>query len=280
MLAIGGQPLLDIWLDAFDRAGVDEVLVNLHHLPDVVRQHLDARAGTPAVRTVEPELLGSAWTLAANRAWVGGEEMFLACYADNLTDFDLRSLAETHQARGAIATLTVFHSDRPSAGGVVELDAACTIVGFTEKPGQPVSDLVNAGMYAFHPRVLDEIGGPPPRDIGYDLRPSLVGRAKAMPVDGYFRDVGTVDVYRRAQQEWPARAATGTRTPSSPSRPPTSQPPTISSTSCATSRAWPTAAGREALWMSACSAYRRALLFRPFRTGMSAVSSAGPSTRT
>jgi NDP-sugar pyrophosphorylase family protein len=50
--------------------------------------------------------------------------MFLACYADNLTDFDLRSLAETRRARGAIATLTVYHSERPSAGGVVELDAA------------------------------------------------------------------------------------------------------------------------------------------------------------
>ena len=41
MVPIGGQPMLDIWLDAFDRAGVDEVLVNLHHLPDVVRRHLD-----------------------------------------------------------------------------------------------------------------------------------------------------------------------------------------------------------------------------------------------
>ena len=158
------------------------------------------------MRTVfEPELLGSAGTLAANRAWVDGEEMFLACYADNLTDFDLRSLAETHRAHGAIATLTVFHSERPSAGGVVELDAAGTVVGFTEKPSKPVSDLVNAGMYAFHPRVLDEIGGPPPRDIGYDLLPRLVGRAKAMPVEGYFRDVGTVDAYQRAQQEWLVR---------------------------------------------------------------------------
>jgi mannose-1-phosphate guanylyltransferase len=209
MLPIGGQPLLDIWLDTFDRAGVDEVLVNLHHLPDVVRRHLDARAGPPAVRTFfEPELLGSAGTLAANRAWLDGEEMFLACYADNLTDVDLRSLAETHQAHGAIATLTVFHSERPSAGGVVELDAADTVVGFTEKPSQPVSDLVNAGMYAFHPRVLDEIGGPPPRDIGYDLLPRLVGRAKAIPVEGYFRDVGTVDAYQRAQREWLVRAAT------------------------------------------------------------------------
>ena len=98
MLAIGGRPLLDIWLDAFDRAGVDEVLVNLHHLPDVVRHHLQARAGMPTVRTFfEPELLGSAGTLAANRAWVDGEEMFLACYADNLTDFDLCSLVQAHR---------------------------------------------------------------------------------------------------------------------------------------------------------------------------------------
>ena len=45
MVPIDGRPLLDIWLDAFDRAGVDEVLVNLHYLPDVVRRHLGARAG-------------------------------------------------------------------------------------------------------------------------------------------------------------------------------------------------------------------------------------------
>jgi mannose-1-phosphate guanylyltransferase len=210
MIPIGGQPLLGIWLGAFDRAGVDEVLVNLHHLPDVVRRYLEGRAGTPAVRAFfEPELLGSAGTLAANRAWVEGEEMFLACNADNLTDFDLRSLVETHRKHGEMATLTVFHSDRPSAGGVVELDAAGTVTGFAEKPRQPVSDLVNAGMYAFRPDVLDVLDelGPGPADIGYHLLPRLVGRAKGVLVEGYLRDLGTVDAYERAQQEWPVRAA-------------------------------------------------------------------------
>jgi mannose-1-phosphate guanylyltransferase len=211
MLAIDDRPLLDIWLDAFDRAGVDEVLLNLHHLPDVVSGHLDTRAGPPTVRTFfEPELLGSAGTLAANRAWVGGEEMFLACYADNLTDFDLRSLVQAHREHGAVATLTVFRSERPSAGGVVELDGTGTVIGFTEKPTNPVSDLVNAGMYAFHPDVLDEIGAPP-RDIGYDLLPRLVGRARAIPVEGYLRDIGTIDAYQRAQQEWRARTPKAAR---------------------------------------------------------------------
>ena len=211
MVAIDGRPLIDIWLDAFDAAGVEEVLVNLHYLPDAVRHHVAGRTGSPAVRTVfEPELLGSAGTLTANRHWVDGEEMFLACYADNLTDFDLRSLIQAHREYDAIATLTVFHSERPSAGGVVELDAAGTVIGFAEKPSKPVSDLVNAGMYAFHPGVLDEIGGSPPRDIGYDLLPRLVGRARAIPVEGYFRDIGTIDAYQRAQQEWPVRAQRAT----------------------------------------------------------------------
>jgi mannose-1-phosphate guanylyltransferase len=208
MVPIGGQPMLDIWLDALDQAGVDEVLINLHHLPDVVRHHLGERAGTPYVRTFfEPELLGSAGTLGANRDWVDDEEMFLACYADNLTDFDLSSLVQAHREHGMIATLTVFHSERPSAGGVIELNATGTVVGFEEKPAKPISDLVNAGMYAFHPDVLKELGGPPPFDIGYDLLPRLVGRAKAIPVEGYFRDIGTIDAYERAQQEWPVRAA-------------------------------------------------------------------------
>ena len=82
------------------------------------------------------------------------------------------------------------------------------VIGFAEKPSEPVSDLTNAGMYAFHPSVLDEIDGVPPSDIGYDLLPRLVGRARAVPVEGYFRDIGTADAYRRAREEWPARAST------------------------------------------------------------------------
>jgi mannose-1-phosphate guanylyltransferase len=208
MVPIDGAPLLDIWLDAFNRAGVDEVLVNLHHFPDVVREHLAARSGAPMVRTVfEPELLGSAGTLAANRDWVADEEFFLACNADNLTDFDLRDLVDAHRRGDSVATLTAFHSPAPSAGGVLELDDTGLVTGFTEKPANPVSDLVNAGIYAFGAKVLDEICQSAPVDIGYYLLPRLVGRARAVPLEGYFRDIGTPEAYRLAREEWPARAS-------------------------------------------------------------------------
>ena len=206
MLPVAGRPMLDIWLDALEAAGVGEVLVNLHHLPDVVRRHLAARPGRPAVRTFsEPELLGSAGTLLANQQWVADEEFFLVCYADNLTDFNVRSLAEAHRRNGTVATFAVFHSPNPSAGGVVETDSSGLVTGFAEKPEHPASDLVNAGMYAFAPSLLDEIKDAPPQDIGYDLLPKLVGRSRVVPVEGYFRDIGTPAAYQRALEEWPSR---------------------------------------------------------------------------
>jgi mannose-1-phosphate guanylyltransferase len=199
MVPIGDRPLLDIWLDEFARAGV--------HLPDEVRLHLAGRPGPPMVHTVfEPGLLGSAGTLVANRRWVADEDFFLACNADNLTDFDLRDLMDAHRVGGTAATLTAFHSETPSTGGVIELDDFNRVVGFTEKPADPASDLVNAGMYAFNPEVLDEISQPAPVDIGYYLLPLLVGRARAITVEGYFRDIGTPEAYRLAREEWPARA--------------------------------------------------------------------------
>jgi mannose-1-phosphate guanylyltransferase len=208
MLPIAGTPLIDIWLDAFYSAGVDDVLVNLHHLPNVVQQHLQSRPGPPTIRTrFERELLGSAGTLRANRDWVGDDDFFLAVNADNLTDFDLRSLVDFHRAGGTEATVTVIHAEHPENFGVVDVDASSLVIGFSEKPTAPSSDLVNAGMYAFNPSVLADIREGTPRDIGYDLLPGLIGRARAMPVTGYFCDIGTPASYEEASRSWPSRVA-------------------------------------------------------------------------
>jgi mannose-1-phosphate guanylyltransferase len=211
LLPIGDRVLLDIWLDALAAVGVDEVLVNLHHLAPVVRAHLAGRTGGPAVRPAEePVLLGSAGTLLAHREFVAGEEMFLAVNADNLTDFDLGRLVTAHRTGDALATLTLFRAPRPSECGIVAVDGD-RVVGYVEKPADPPGDLANAGIYAFHPGVLDlldpaAVGAP--LDIGYDLLPRLVGRARAVALGGcYFLDIGTPAALARARHEWPARCA-------------------------------------------------------------------------
>ena len=162
-----------------------------------------ARTAAPVVHlSHEPELLGSAGTLRANRDFVAGEDMFLALYADNLTDFDLRVLVEAHRAGGRAATLTVFRAPRPSECGIVEV-ADGRVVGFVEKPAHPASDLANAGLYAFDPRLLDEIPEPLPRDIAFDLLPLLVGRAGVVELgDSFLLDIGTPAALELARDAW------------------------------------------------------------------------------
>ena len=208
LVEVAGRPLLDIWLDALAKAGVDEVLVNTHHLADRVEAHVARRETPPVVRLAHEEvLLGSAGTLLANRDFVADDDMFLAINADNLTDFDLGLLVDAHRAGGATATLSVFRAPRPSDCGIVELSGA-RVVGFIEKPSEPVSDLANAGMYAFDRSVLEEIPEPLPRDIGFDLLPRLVGRAEAVRLDAdcYFLDIGTPAALQRARDDWEGRA--------------------------------------------------------------------------
>jgi mannose-1-phosphate guanylyltransferase len=206
LLSVGGRPMLDIWLDALAKAGVSDVLLNAHHLADQVEAHVAARIGAPAVHlVVEPDLLGSAGTLRANRNFVIDEDMFLAINADNLTDFDLGLLIDAHRAGNAVATLSLFRAPDPTKVGVVEVSAGL-VVGFEEKPAHPRGDLANAGMYAFAPAVIDEISGPDPQDIGFHLLPALVGRARAVTLNGnYFIDVGTPEALRRARDDWEGR---------------------------------------------------------------------------
>lgn len=203
LVPIQRQALLDIWLDALGAAGVDEVLVNLHHLPQLVREHLARRVGGPHVVVAhEPQLLGSAGTLRANRDFFADEQMVLVVNADNLTDFDLRLLIDAQRNEQPLATLAVFRTPRPQECGIVA-ESDGWVTGFEEKPVRPRGNLANAGLYAFRPEVVDLIDGDAPRDIGFHLLPRLVGRARALDIaDAYFVDVGTPEAHARATREW------------------------------------------------------------------------------
>ena len=91
LVPIQGGPLLDIWLDQCARSSIREVLINLHAHSEAIEQHLKQRQSPVNVRLVHEErLLGSAGTLAANRAWVGSDSAFWILYSDVLTNTNLK----------------------------------------------------------------------------------------------------------------------------------------------------------------------------------------------
>lgn len=174
MIEVGGAPILEHNVRRLAAAGVVELAVNLHHLPDAVTGHF-GDGGDFGVRITwshEPELLGTAGTVASLREWLDARP-FLVIYGDNLLAVDVAACVAAHRGSGATATMAVFEREDVSASGVAEVDRSGRVVRFVEKPrsGETDSRLVNAGFLVFEPETLDSI--PPRGDLSRDVLPRL-----------------------------------------------------------------------------------------------------------
>jgi len=204
LVPINGHPLLYYWLKLFEQHGVDEVLINLHHLPDLVFQFLEENEFDLIVHTVfEQELLGSAGTIRNNFDFVCKEQDFLICYADNLTNINLTKMKDFHESTQPILTLGLFYTNNPTKCGIAEIAEDQTIIGFVEKPAQPKSNLAGAGIYIANHEIWHYLPDRQPADFGYDVLPQLVGRMKGYFIKEYFIDIGTIENYEKACRAFP-----------------------------------------------------------------------------
>jgi mannose-1-phosphate guanylyltransferase len=216
LVPIAGRPLLDYWVEGLARAGIAEARINTHAHAERVRDYIEsvnASGRLHLVETYEPELLGSAGTVAANAELADGAESVVILYADNLSDIDLRPLVAYHRRHGDPLTMVLFRTPNPRACGIVELDAQSRIVSFVEKPEQPKSDLANAGLYVLDAAAYRAIAAMRAFDLGFDVLPQLVGRMRGWVWGGYFRDIGTHEALERARHDaavvFPEAAQTG-----------------------------------------------------------------------
>ncbi len=204
LVPIRGKPLLDIWLELCARSGITDVLLNLHAHPQQIARHLEQANPPVNVRVVhEEQLLGSAGTLAANRAWVDSDPAFWILYSDVLTNANLRRMSAFHSRSGRVATLGLYRVPDPSRCGVAITDRAGVIVDFEEKPRNPRANWVFSGLMVAAPQLLDEIPRALPADIGFHVLPRLLGRMMGYPIEDYLLDIGTLPNYQRAQVTWP-----------------------------------------------------------------------------
>ena len=204
LLPVQGVPLLQIWLENCKAGGIDEVLVNVHALPQAIR---DFAARNPAGVTLriaeERELLGSAGTLAENRSFVENEKEFFILYGDVLTNIDLAEMLAFHRRHNLPATLAVHQVPDPSQCGIVTTDKNEIIQQFVEKPAQSQCNWAFTGVMIAQPQMLDLVPPERPADIGFHLLPRLVGSMVAYKISEYLIDIGTLQAYAAAQISWP-----------------------------------------------------------------------------
>ncbi|MEG3897775.1 MULTISPECIES: mannose-1-phosphate guanyltransferase [unclassified Microcoleus] len=207
MVPILNRPIAEHIINLLKRHQITEIIATLHYLPDVMREYFTDGADfgvqmTYAVEEDQP--LGTAGCVKNIAELL--DRTFLVISGDSITDFDLTEAIEFHRSKQSKATLILTRVPNPMEFGVVIADENYRISRFLEKPSSSeiFSDTVNTGTYILEPEVLDYLPANQECDFSNDLFPLLLEKNEPMYgyiAEGYWCDVGQLDVYREAQYD-------------------------------------------------------------------------------
>lgn len=143
MLPVGERPLLERTIDQLRGAGIREVHLTTHYLPESITGHFGdgAAFGVRMSYATEDEPMGTAGGL---RLIPRPNGPFLVINGDILTRVSYQEMLRFHRKHGAAMTVGIRAHEVEVPFGVVESDDV-RVVNLTEKPR--IRLLVNAGIY-------------------------------------------------------------------------------------------------------------------------------------
>jgi len=200
LVPVCNRPLIGWAIESLLRFGVDEIVVNLHHLPELLRSWLDRAYGQRCTihYSMETEILGTGGGLRRCRSHFESEEVFLVVNGDTVQFPPYDRLLEALRLAGGPAAMLLRRPPRDDRFTGVWLDgdrvSSIGVHGLGES-------LMFAGVHAMTPEVFSHL---PDRDVSgltEDLYTPLLesgtGIGAAVDDDLWF-DVGTPARYLAA----------------------------------------------------------------------------------
>jgi dTDP-glucose pyrophosphorylase len=199
MLPVGERPLLERTIDQLRGAGIREIHLTTHYLPESIVGHFGngAAFGVHMSYATEDAPMGTAGGL---RLIPRPNGPFLVINGDILTRVSYQEMLRFHRKHGATLTVGIRAHEVQVPFGVVESDDV-RVVDLTEKPR--IRLLVNAGIYLLEPAAWDFIPAGERFDMTDLIRRLLDERqvVVAFPIIEYWQDVGRHEDYSRAQED-------------------------------------------------------------------------------
>ncbi|MFZ5875913.1 MAG: nucleotidyltransferase family protein [Nitrospirota bacterium] len=218
LLPIAGRPMIEFTLGWVAAAGIRDVMINLHHKGELIREALGTgeRLGMTISYSEEPVILGTGGGLKRVEGFFK-DEPFLIVNADVLTAFDPNDLIRAHAAHRPLATLAVRRDPAAATYGALGVDAEGRIRRFLGRgvAGESLEDVMFTGIHVLDPHVLAAI----PADQFSPITDEYIAIVeRGEPLRGHLTeavwiDIGTPERYQEAQQQvargaippWPSR---------------------------------------------------------------------------
>jgi mannose-1-phosphate guanylyltransferase len=195
MLPTAGVPFMTHLVTRLRDAGITHVVLGTSYQAEVFEAYFGdgAEFGVELEYVFEREALGTGGGIRNVADLLRGDTV-LVFNGDNMIGVDLNDFADTHRASGADVTLCLTKVSDPRAYGCVPTDTDGRVTAFLEKDPDPVTDQINAGLYAFTREVIDSI--PVGRQVSVEREtfPGLLAAGAKVcgyVTSGYWRDFGT-----------------------------------------------------------------------------------------
>lgn len=205
MVEMGGRPLLEQTLLQMVALGVDEVVINVHHLADQIVDHVQDGStwGGRVVWSREEILLDTGGGVCKALPLLGVAP-FLAINGDVAWKMDLQPLMELMDTGKMDALLGMVPVAGEGAGDfVVETD------GRLRRAGKGDKGLIYSGIQMLRPGALTDYSVEPFSLNRFYDDAIATGRLYGLPLMGYWADIGTLERLTAARQEWKKRFAIG-----------------------------------------------------------------------
>jgi NDP-sugar pyrophosphorylase family protein len=203
LMPIGDYPILEVILRQLAGQGFDRVTLAVNHQAEIVRAfcgdgskwgiRIDYSFETTPLSTIAPlRLIGDL------------PENFLLMNGDVLTDLPMGKLYQEHVDQKRLFTIAASERTHIVDYGVLHASDD-RLIGFEEKP--KIQYLVSMGVYIVNRSVLDRV--PAGQKYGFDdLMLDMLAHKESAHVErysGYWLDIGRVDDYMRAVEEFEER---------------------------------------------------------------------------
>jgi NDP-sugar pyrophosphorylase family protein len=210
------RPLIAYTIDYLKRFEIEDLIVNLHHEPDSVREQIGdgSHYGVRISYSVEePVILGTSGALDRVRDQLI-QETFVVINGKIITDIDLSAAIAAHRDRQALATLVLLPNHKRERFSEVTVTEDGRISEFAGFPGhQPPTTnhrppLMFTGIHILEPEIFDYIPRGVFSDSVRDVYPKAMAEGKivaAHVAEGFWRELSTIERYLAISLELRAR---------------------------------------------------------------------------
>ena len=197
MIPINGRPIMEHQIEMLKKYDIRNLVISVGHMKEKVMEHFGngSKSGVNIEYIIEDKPFGTAGCIGPAMQFIRSD--FIMINVDTLMNPDIYEVYNFHKREGTIGTVLLSTSSEARNFGVAKMRGN-KIIQFLEKPKNPASNIINAGMCIFSPEVSGYVKRQKFMIEELFTRLAKEDQLSGYVYDGFMADAGTHAGYEKA----------------------------------------------------------------------------------